>query len=164
MGFVFVSVTIENTGKTALATNSVTRAFFQDAAGKQYYFEPYALMLQASHVLDGEIAPGKKISGTIGYQLPTQAGDLIWIVTDNAGNRAAFAVKAGDIVAEGVPIGEATAAAMQASVAATTAAIIDMSNNADATAAAMTANPGTPEPTETPAPTDTPEPTETPSP
>ena len=92
-----------------LATNSVTRAFFQDAAGKQYYFEPYALMLQASHPLDGEIAPGKKISGTIGYQLPTQAGDLIWIVADNAGNRAAFAVKASDIVAEGVPIGEATA-------------------------------------------------------
>jgi Domain of unknown function (DUF4352) len=164
MGFVFVSVTIENTGKTALATNSVTRAFFQDAAGKQYYFEPYALMLQASHPLDGEIAPGKKISGTIGYQLPTQAGDLIWIVTDNAGNRAAFAVKASDIVAEGVPIGEATAAAMQTSVAATTAAIIDMANNADATAAAVTANPGTPEPTETPGPTDTPEPTETPSP
>ena len=106
----------------------------------------------------------KTISGTIGYQLPTQAGDLIWIVADNAGNRAAFAVKTSDIVAEGVPIGEATAAAMQASVAATTAALIDMSNNADATTAAMTANPGTPEPTETPAPTDIPEPTETPSP
>jgi hypothetical protein len=164
MGFVFVSVTIENTGKTVLATNSVTRAFFQDAAGKQYYFEPYALMLQASHALDGEIAPGKTISGTIGYELPTQAGDLIWIVADNAGNRAAFAVKASDIVAEGVPIGEATATAMQASAAATTAAIIDMANNADATTAAMTAEPGTPEPTETPAPTDTPEPTETPSP
>ena len=164
MGFVFVSVTIENTGKAALETNSVTRAFFQDAAGKQYYFEPYALMLQASHPLDGEIAPGKTISGTIGYELPTQAGDLIWIVADNAGNRAAYGVKASDIVAEGVPIGEATAAAMQASVAATTAAIIDMANNADATTAAMTANPGTPEPTETPVPTDTPEPTETPSP
>ena len=162
--FIFVYVTIENTGTATLRTNSVTQATLSDPAGKQYYFEPNAIMLGVSRSLNGEVASGEKTSGNIGYQLPTNAGDLLWIVEDNAQHRAVFAVKASDIVAEGAPIGESTAAAFQTSAAATTAAIIEMGNSADATDAALTASPGTPEPTETPVPTDTPEPTETPSP
>ena len=162
--FVFVSVTIENTGKATLITNSIQLATFKDAAGKQYSFEPNAIMLDASKPLNGNVAPGEKTSGTIGYALPANAGDLIWAVQDNAQNRAVFTVKANDIIVEGTPIGASTAAVMQTSAAATIAAIMDLANNMDATAAAMTANPGTPEPTETPQPTDTPEPTGTPIP
>ena len=139
--FVFVSVTIENTGKTPLATNAVAQATVQDGAGKVYGLEPNAIMLSANHSLNGEVAPGEKTSGTIGYQLPTDAGDLIWIVADNAQHRAVFAINASDIVAEGTPIDESTAAALQTSIAATTAAIIDMANNQDATNAALTATP-----------------------
>ena len=162
--FVFVSVTIENTGKTTLATNSVAQSYLKDAAGHQYYFEPNAIMLSATHPINGDVAPGTSTSGTIGYQLPTTAGDLIWIVEDNASHRAVFAVKVSDIVAVGTPISAPTDAAMRTSVAATSAALIEMSHSADATDAALTAKPGTPEPTETLQPTDTPEPTNTPSP
>jgi hypothetical protein len=113
----------------------------QDAAGKQYYLEPNALMLSATHPLNGEVAPGAKTSGTIGYQLPADAGDLIWIVADIAPHRAVFAIKASAIVAEGAPIDESTAAALQTNIAATTAAIIEMANSEDATNAALTATP-----------------------
>jgi hypothetical protein len=139
--FVFVSVTIENTGTTPLATNAVAQSSVQDAAGKQYGLEPNAIMLSASHPLNGEVAPGEKTSGTIGYQLPTDAGDLIWSVADNAPHRAVFAIKASAIVTESAPIDESTAAALQTSIAATTAAIIEMVNNEDATNAALTATP-----------------------
>jgi len=150
--FVFVSVTIENTGQTALITNSIQLATFKNAAGVQYGFEPNAIMLDASKPLDGSVAPGEKTSGTIGYELPVDAGDLIWVVEDNANNKAVFAVKASDIIVDGTPIGDATAAVMQTSVAATTAAMIDMANSMDATTAAMTANPEIPQSTETPIP------------
>jgi Domain of unknown function (DUF4352) len=162
--FVFVSVTVENTGKAQLVTNSVAQATLKDTTGKQYFIEANAIMLPYSHPLNGELAPGERTSGTIGYQLPTNAGDLLWIVEDNAPHRAVFAVKAGDIGVEGTAIGESTAAAMRTSVEATTAAIIEMAGNADATAAAMTASPQTPETPDTPQLTDTPEPTETPQP
>lgn len=162
--FVFLSVTIENAGKTNLATNSVATATLNDAAGKPYYFAANAIMLGASRPINGEVAPGEKTSGNIGYQLPTNAGDLIWIVEDNAQHRAVFAVKASEIVEEGAPIGESTAAAMQTGAAATTAALIEMGNNADATDAAVTVTADSPEPTDVPFPTDIPEPTETPSP
>jgi hypothetical protein len=156
--FVFVSVTIENTGQTALITNSIQLAAFKDAAGKQYNFEPNAIMLEASKPLNGSVAPGEKTSGTIGYELPVDAGDLVWVVGDNANNRAVFAVKASDILVDGTPIGDATAAVMQTDAAATMSAMIDMANSMEATAAAMTANPDLSQAT------DTPEPTETPSP
>jgi len=139
--FVFVSVTIENTGKTPLATNAVAQSSMQDAAGTHYALAPNAIMLSATHPLNGEVAPGEKISGTIGYQLPTDAGDLIWIVADNAPHRAVFAIKASAIVAEGAPIDESTAAVLQTRIAATTAAIIEMANNEDATNAALTPTP-----------------------
>lgn len=162
--FVFVNVTILDTGTTTLQTNSVTQATFGDAAGRQYYFAPNAIMLGVSRPLNGDVASGEKTSGNIGYQLPANAGDLVWIVQDNAQHRAVFTVKASDIVAEGAPIGKSTAAAMQTGVAATTAAIIELGNSADATDAAVTVTADTPEPTDVPVPTDTPEPTETPSP
>ncbi len=154
--FVFVSVTIENTGQADLITNSIQLATFKDAAGNQYRFEPNAIMMDASKPLNGSVAPGEKTSGTIGYELPVNVGDLIWVVEDNANNRAVFAVKASDIVVDGAPIGDATAAVMQTSAAATSAAIIDMANSMDATAAAMTANPDASQPTDTPEATETP--------
>ena len=115
-------------------------------------------MLDASKPLNGSVAPGEKTSGTIGYELPVNAGDLVWVLSDNANNRAVFAVKASDILVDGTPIGDATAAVMQTDVAATTSAIIDMANSMDATAAAMTANPDLSQPTDTTAPSVTPSP------
>jgi hypothetical protein len=161
--FVFISVTIENTGKATLQTNLVSTSTFKDAAGKVYYFNMNAIMLEASKPINGEVAPGEKTNGTIGFELPVNAGDLVWIVEDNAPHRAVFTVKSTDITQVGTPINEPTSAAMKTSVAATTEYFITLANNMDATTAAMTANPGTPQPTETPQPTDTPEPTGTPS-
>lgn len=162
--FVFVYATILDSGKVTLRTNSVTQATLSDTAGKLYYFAPNAIMLDSSRPLNGELKSGEKTSGNIGYQVPANAGDLLWSFEDNAQHRVVFAVKASDIVADGAPIGESTAAAFGTSAAATTAALIEMSNGADATNAAVAAYTDTPEPTDVPVPTDTPEPTETPSP
>lgn len=162
--FVFIYTTILDSGKVTLRTNSVTQATLSDTAGKQYYFAPNAIMLDVSRPLNGELTSGEKTSGNIGYQVPANAGDLLWSFEDNAQHRVVFALKASDIVADGAPIGESTAAAFGTSAAATTAALIEMSNGADATNAAVAAYTDTPEPTDVPVPTDTPEPTETPSP
>lgn len=160
--FVFMYVTIENAGKVALATSAASFGTLSDSRGTLFYMAPNAIMLAQSNSMNGEVAPGDKTSGTIPFQVPANAGDLKWTIQDNVPHRAVFAIKASEIVADGAPVGESTASAYETGAAATIAALVQMSDDADATAAAMTAVPVTDEPAATDEPTSTEEPTATP--
>lgn len=156
--FVFVYFTVENTGKSASQLNMMTSTHLEDATGKQYTFDPDTIMLDPNTTnLDGGIEAGAKKSGAVGYQLPTAAGDLVWVFQDFKPNVAAFTVKASDMVDVGTPVTEPTADAMRAGAAATQTAFVGMMLGADATdQAAGTETPAPPEPVATDVPTDVP--------
>lgn len=171
MRFLVLYLTVQNTGKTPLTTLALAVSTLTDAAGNVYGFNPnalYASTITSGGDLNGELAGGAKESGKVAYTLPIDAGDLVWTVKDSADHQDRFAIKASEISQEGVLITAPTADALNTSVAATRDALIQMSNDADVTDAALTAVPvtdgpnATEEPTGTEEPTATDEPTETP--
>jgi len=170
--FVFAYFTVENTGKTASQLNMTTGTHWEDATGKQYFFDPDTIMLDPSTTnFDGGVQAGAKQSGSVGYLLPTNAGDLVWIIEDFKPNRAAFAVKSSDVASVGTPVTEPTAEAMRVQAAATQTAFVEMAlgaESADATQqAAGTDTPAPPAPVDTAVPeasTDTPGTADTPPP
>jgi hypothetical protein len=102
--FLLAHVTIENTGQAAFQVNGVMESNLKDAAGNSYGFDPFANALGAVNsdtMLDGEIPAGGTRTGVVGYQLPANAGDLLWIFKDFGQNQAIFAVKASDIDTSG---------------------------------------------------------------
>jgi hypothetical protein len=152
--FVFAYFTVENTGKNASQLNMMTGTHWEDAIGKQYFFDPDTIMLDPNTTnFDGGIQAGAKQSGAVGYLLPTDGADLVWVFEDFKPNRAVFAVKASDIAAVGTPVTEPTGDAMRSQAAATQTAFVDLAlgaASADATQAAMgTDTPAPPEPTDT---------------
>ena len=140
--FLVVHVTIQNVGQTALQINALAETNLKDAAGNSYGFDPFANSLAATQgtgTLDGEIPAGGTHAGLVGYQLPANAGDLLWIFHDYGQNKAIFAVKTSDIdtsAASSAP----TEDALRNSTGATATAFMHMAETADAA------------PTDTPAP------------
>lgn len=156
--FVFAYFTVENGGTSAFQLNTLTGTYWEDATGKQYTFDPDTIMLDPNTTnFDGGIEPGAKQSGAVGYQLPTDAGDLVWVFQDFKPNVAAFAVKASDMTDVGTPVTEPTADAMRASADATQTAFLGMALGAEATdQATVTETPAPPEAVATDVPTDAP--------
>ena len=160
--FVFVYITVKNTGPNPFQLNTLTGTYWEDTTGKQYFSDPYSITLDpAATNLEGQIPPGARQSGSVGYQLPRDPGDLIWVFQDFKPNQAVFAVKASDVAEVGTPVTEPTAEVLRSSAAATQTAFVELLVGADATnEAAGTETPVPEEPTETAAP---PEPTEVPA-
>jgi hypothetical protein len=164
--FILAYFTVENTGKTAFAMNTLVATRFQDMAGKEYRVALLTSPLDPlTNNLDGDVQAGEKRSGATQYQLPRSAGDLVWLFEDAKPNQAVFSVKTGEVQAVGAQVTEPTANAMRAGAAATQTAFVGMALGAVATDAAAPPVPtDTPEPVQ---PTDTPEPaqpTDTPAP
>jgi hypothetical protein len=162
--FVFAYFTVANKGQTPFQINTLTGTHWEDAAGKQYFADPFSVGLDPNTTnFDGAIAPGATQSGAIGYQLPRDAGDLVWVFTDFRPNSAVFAVKASEVATVGPPVTEPTADAERANAAATLTAFVGLGLSAEATQAAGTDTLAPAEPSETaepPAPTETPVPAE----
>ena len=132
--FLLVHVTIKNTGATALQVTTLTETNLKDAAGNNYGFDPFAnstAAVSGDNGLEGEVPAGGTRAGLIGYQLPSNAGDLLWIFHDFAQKTAIFAIKASDIdtsVASSAP----TEDALRASAGATATEFMHMAETADA--------------------------------
>ena len=98
--FLLLHVTIENTGQETLQVTGLMETNLQDAAGNSYGFDPFANSLGAingDNSLDGTLAPGETHAGLIGYQLPSDAGDLLWNFHDFAQNEAIFGITPAEI-------------------------------------------------------------------
>ena len=143
--YLLAHVTIQNAGQTALQVTGMETSL-KDAAGTTYGWDPFASSSAASDAFaDGKIPAGGTQAGLVSYQLPTNAGDLLWIFQDYGQNRAVFAVKASDIDTSAAG-NSATQDALQNSAGATMTAFLDMAATADAAnatadAANMTATP-----------------------
>jgi hypothetical protein len=98
--FLLVHVTVENTGQAAFRVTGIMETNLKDAAGNSYGYDPFANTLSAVNSdtsLEGEIPAGGTRTGIVGYQLPTNAGDLLWFFRDFGQNQAIFAIKDSDI-------------------------------------------------------------------
>ena len=141
--FLLMYVTITNTGQTALTISPVSETSLNDAAGKAYGFDMAAnemTTVAADGSLDTQIAAGASHSGVVGYQLPTNAGDLLWIFQDFGSNKAIFAVKASDVDTSGASSAP-TEDALRASAGATGTELMNMLATADAANMTATATP-----------------------
>ena len=139
--FLLVHVTIMNAGQAALQVTALSETNLKDSAGISYGFDPFANALPALGAgagFDAEIPAGGTHAGLIAYQLPANAGDLLWIFQDFGQNRAIFAVKASAIDTSNAS-SAATEDAMRSSAGATMTAFFAMAATAEA--ADMTATP-----------------------
>ncbi|MEP7359164.1 MAG: DUF4352 domain-containing protein, partial [Anaerolineales bacterium] len=139
--FLLVHVTIVNSGQVALQISGLTQGSLQDAAGNIYGYDPFANTLAAAggeSGLDGEIEAGATRSGMLGYQLPVNAGDLLWTFRDYAQNEAVFAAKEADIDTSGAA-GSSTQDAARSDADATMTELFSIIATSDAMA--LTATP-----------------------
>jgi hypothetical protein len=143
--YLLAHVTIQNAGQSALQVTGMETSL-KDGAGNTYGWDPFASSSAASDAFaDGKIPAGATQAGLVSYQLPANAGDLLWIFQDYGQNRAVFAVKVSDIDTSNAG-NAATQDALQNSAGATMTAFLDMAATADAAnatadAANMTATP-----------------------
>jgi len=96
--FVLVDLTLANTGAAEHDVAMLVQMLMEDGAGQAYSFD---IGVSASSVmqLNGTFDPGEQASGTIGFQVPTDANDVRFIfrtivpgALEEAG-RVAFAVE-----------------------------------------------------------------------
>ena len=71
--FVAVDVTFENKGDKPDALSTLLQMTLKDNTGLDYSVDISAIALTGSKTPDGEIAPGEKKRGVVGYQVPNDA-------------------------------------------------------------------------------------------
>lgn len=76
--FIVVDVTLENKGAEAKGISSMVQMYLKDATGQKYNLDFSASMASGGTTPDVEIAPGEKIRGQVGFQVPENAQGLIF--------------------------------------------------------------------------------------
>ncbi|HHY87757.1 MAG TPA: DUF4352 domain-containing protein [Chloroflexi bacterium] len=71
--FVAVDVTFENLGDESEHLSSMLQMTLKDETGQDYSVDISANMATGSKIPEGEIVPGEKLRGVIGYQVPESA-------------------------------------------------------------------------------------------
>ncbi|MGB0384160.1 MAG: DUF4352 domain-containing protein [Ardenticatenaceae bacterium] len=77
--FVVVDVTFENKGTEANAISSLLQMTLKDATGQKYDLDLLASTASGGSTPDGEIAPGEKLRGQAGYQVPNDVQGLVFV-------------------------------------------------------------------------------------
>jgi hypothetical protein len=77
--FIVVDLTLENTGTQADAVSSMMQMYVKDASGQKYELDLMASVASGGTTPDGEVAPGEKIRGQAGYQLPEEIEGLVFV-------------------------------------------------------------------------------------
>jgi len=89
--FVAVDLTLENRGAEAKAVSSLIQMYLKDSSGQKYDLDLAASVASGGATPDGEIAPGEKIRGQVGFQVPQDAKGLVFIFdADVFGHGKAF--------------------------------------------------------------------------
>jgi hypothetical protein len=79
MRFLVVDVTIENKASNAANLSSMLQMQLKDTSGQAYSVDLMASAASGGKAPDGELAPGEKIRGQIGYQVPEDAKGLTFV-------------------------------------------------------------------------------------
>jgi hypothetical protein len=79
MHFLIVDVTVENKATKAANLSSMLQMRLKDASGQAYGVDLMASTTSGGKTPDGELAPGEKIKGQIGYEVPEDAEGLLFV-------------------------------------------------------------------------------------
>ena len=77
--FVVVDLTLENTGATAVTISAPMQMYLKDSTGQKYALDLSAQIASGGATPEGELAPGEKLRGLIGYQVPQDSEGLVFV-------------------------------------------------------------------------------------
>lgn len=77
--FLVVDVTVENKGTEAAAVSTMLQMSVKDETGQVYKVDLMAQTASGGTSPDGELAPGEKIRGQVGFQTPQTAAGLVFV-------------------------------------------------------------------------------------
>ena len=92
--FIIINVTVENTTDKDVSMSSALQMELKDDTGQAYDLDYGATSVPGGKNPYGNIAPGDKVRGPLGYQIPKEAKGLRWIFKDVLGSgRVVFEIK-----------------------------------------------------------------------
>jgi len=77
--FVVVDLTLENTGATAITISAPLQMYLKDSTGQKYNLDLSAQVASGGATPEGELAPGERLRGQIGYQVPQDSKGLVFV-------------------------------------------------------------------------------------
>lgn len=77
--FVVVDLTLENRGAEAATISTLMQMSLKDATGQRYDVDLMAEVASGGASPDGELAPGEKLRGQVGFQVPETAEGLVFV-------------------------------------------------------------------------------------
>jgi hypothetical protein len=77
--FLIVDLTLENQSATAISVSTLMQMSMKDANSQKYNVDFMASTASGGSSPDGEIAPGEKLRGQVGFQVPADASGLVFI-------------------------------------------------------------------------------------
>jgi hypothetical protein len=77
--FLVVDLTIENLSTTAISVSSLLQMSVKDSSSQKYDVDLMASVASGGSSPEGEIAPGEKLRGQVGFQVPENATGLVFV-------------------------------------------------------------------------------------
>ncbi|PKN85752.1 MAG: DUF4352 domain-containing protein [Chloroflexi bacterium HGW-Chloroflexi-8] len=77
--FLIVDLTIENKGTEAITVSTLLQMAVKDSNSYKYGVDLMASTVSGGTTPDGEIAPGEKVKGQVGFQVPENASGLLFV-------------------------------------------------------------------------------------
>jgi hypothetical protein len=77
--FLVVDLTLENQSTEAISVSTLLQMSVKDASSQQYDVDLMASMASGGSSPDGELAPGEKLRGQVGFQVPVDATGLVFV-------------------------------------------------------------------------------------
>jgi hypothetical protein len=77
--FLVVDLTIENLSATAISVSSLLQMSVKDSSSQKYDVDLMASVASGGSSPEGEIAPGEKLRGQVGFQIPESAAGLVFV-------------------------------------------------------------------------------------
>ncbi|MBW6474358.1 MAG: DUF4352 domain-containing protein [Anaerolineaceae bacterium] len=78
--FLMVDITIKNTGTATQNVSTLLQMYVKDSNFKKYTVNIMASMESSSSMPEGELAPGESIRGQVGFQVPVDSKELIFVL------------------------------------------------------------------------------------
>lgn len=77
--FLVVDLTIENLSATAISVSTLLQMSVKDSSSQKYDVDLMASVASGGTTPDGELAPGEKLRGQVGFQVPVNATGLVFV-------------------------------------------------------------------------------------
>lgn len=77
--FLVVDLTIENQSAEAISISTLLQMSLKDADSQKYEIDLMAAMASGGNSPDGELAPGEKLRGQVGFQVPENGSGYVFV-------------------------------------------------------------------------------------